>query len=306
MDEVDRLLNSGMNITGNPPVVEVEGIEGDTFNCSFKGVSEVPPEEPTKVEIPEVPTGTSTEIILPVCVNISVGTSNPEEVSRTILSEIERLKPTLNTKVETLGLPVSLDTGKVIPEQVNQSVLFGMEEPKLKKPTKIAYSWKRTIRECGYKPMPIRRDFPKDLTYPYRFFTIYLNVNVASLGKMKLAQATEVISGTYLNRTWEENPIIPHGTSWFLPVRDLTVDLRYPFSKTARVTVSPYLSHKLAPPHPKMTLGYFLWTLAKVYRKVYREKDRWGVWDDNPLESLYFTKLVIEDNVATITVISNQ
>ena len=80
---------------------------------------------------------------------------------------------------------------------------------------------------------------------------------------------------------------------WDYALKPLWVDLTYPLSRGVRLVVRPMtVRREFAPVQRKgeqlsvpesferkeLTLGYFLWTVAKEYERIYREHKKYSVW----------------------------
>lgn len=168
------------------------------------------------------------------------------------------------------------------------------------------FSWKNpNIKECEYSVSnPLARSIltGSDLNGVSHIIT---SINVGTLGKMKLSKARNIVFGACLNSPdvirQTGQPCVPVRG---IPVRPYILDLRYPFSKTARITVNPYQDLRSGTPIPKMDLGYLLWGVSRVYRKIYQEKERWGVWQDYNLCDLWFVEIFFKDGLARVDVTS--
>lgn len=53
----------------------------------------------------------------------------------------------------------------------------------------------------------------------------------------------------------------------------VVVDLYYPLSKTARVTIPPFKQNG-----PSQSWGAITWSIAQVYKQIYKEWKKWNVW----------------------------
>ena len=92
-----------------------------------------------------------------------------------------------------------------------------------------------------------------------------------------------------------------------LPVRTITVDLEYPMSMTARVTIRPY-SHVIPSPSGRltrkfeeMTIGYVLWQLARAYKIIYRQHKTYGIWG-HAITDLCFESFELNDNIGHVSI----
>jgi hypothetical protein len=85
-----------------------------------------------------------------------------------------------------------------------------------------------------------------------------------------------------------------------LPVRTITVDLDYPFDKTARVTIQPYtVIWGRGRKYEEMSIGYVLWQLARAYKIIYRRHRQYGIWG-HAISDLCFEAFELKDNVGSI------
>ncbi len=116
--------------------------------------------------------------------------------------------------------------------------------------------------------------------------------------------ADHIIQGVWRNKPGK--PILfPSGA---LPNRIITVDLQYPLSQTARVTITPFTyswpaikGQKHAHEHTRMSLGYVLWSLAQAYKKIYLQPDKWGIWG-HAISDLCFESFKLRDNIGDVGV----
>jgi len=128
-----------------------------------------------------------------------------------------------------------------------------------------------------------------------RNWNYHLNQHVATVATLTLDQAINVLVGT---SRWRDSRRVVLAER--LPVRTITVDLDYPLSKIARVTIAPYVSRfSERDTEKRMTLGYVLWQLARVYRQIYRAHRRWGVWG-HAIDDLQFESFTLRDNLGTV------
>lgn len=95
----------------------------------------------------------------------------------------------------------------------------------------------------------------------------------------------------------------------FLPERSIKTRLSYPLGKVAVVTVEPYTIHRTFERKGKtihrdqqwMTIGWYLWALAKAYESIYESWEKWGIWG-HAIGDLVFEQVVIKDGQAWIGV----
>jgi hypothetical protein len=115
--------------------------------------------------------------------------------------------------------------------------------------------------------------FPK---HEKPLYTIDLaGVDVLALSEISAKQAQDLIFG-YKGR---ELVGVLSGEN-DRPDQYISTMIDYPVDKPVRVTVyEPYFAQdgvesKMAP----ISVGYFLWTVAQAYRRIYRCSERYGVW----------------------------
>jgi hypothetical protein len=84
----------------------------------------------------------------------------------------------------------------------------------------------------------------------------------------------------------------------YLPTRTYTVDIDYPLHTIARVTVHPFRD---ARGYHHVTVGYLLAMLGRVYRRIYREPEKFGVWGHG-IGDLCFAKIAVRDNIINVGV----
>jgi hypothetical protein len=63
------------------------------------------------------------------------------------------------------------------------------------------------------------------------------------------------------------------------------VDLDYPLSRIARVTIPPFWQNG-----PVQSWGHILWQIARAYKQIYKQWKKWGVWGHS-LDDLYYEGL---------------
>lgn len=91
-----------------------------------------------------------------------------------------------------------------------------------------------------------------------------------------------------------------HEDWWDYEPRPLWVDLTYPLTRGVRLLVKPLV--RAAKPckacgdrDVKQTLmspGYFLWSVAKEYERIYKEHEKYGIWG-HAIEDLGFERITI-------------
>ncbi len=98
---------------------------------------------------------------------------------------------------------------------------------------------------------------------------------------------------------------IAYTESYLQDDEPLIVDLDYPLSKIARVTVYPYKTRSMSmdgepyESEPRMSLGYLLWSLAQAYVQVYEQHKEYGVWGHS-ITDLVFEELQISAGVGIV------
>jgi len=130
-----------------------------------------------------------------------------------------------------------------------------------------------------------------------RYIKMDLSCHVLSLSEMQRKHACSVING------YRRDRFAVHRLTPMLPSRSLSCSLSYPMSRRARVTVYPYRSGIpfVDGTTGIMTVGWFLWSLARAYRAIYNREDEFGVCC-HELGDLYFEGLVILDQEAQVWV----
>jgi hypothetical protein len=110
------------------------------------------------------------------------------------------------------------------------------------------------------------------------------------------------ISKVMVNGTLYDNRPRPYATNDSELDRTpevMIVDLTYPLRKMARVTVYPFYSRaayadgRTFQGDAQMTLGHLLRELARAYRKIYREPEKWEVYGHS-IGDLMFESLTIK------------
>lgn len=129
-----------------------------------------------------------------------------------------------------------------------------------------------------------------------RYLAISTNVRVADLIDVTPLVADRLVSGydTHVG-----------SLVGFLPERSIKTRISYPLSKVAVVTVEPYTIRRVyrekVGEHQWMTIGWYLWALAKAYEKIYDDWETWGVWG-HAIGDLVFERVIIKDAQAWIEV----
>lgn len=95
----------------------------------------------------------------------------------------------------------------------------------------------------------------------------------------------------------------------YLPERALKARLSYPLDSVAVVTIEPYtVRHRYERDGVAfhrddrwMTVGWYLWSLAQAYQRIYDDWKKWGIWGHS-IRDLVFEQVVIKDDEAWIGV----
>lgn len=92
---------------------------------------------------------------------------------------------------------------------------------------------------------------------------------------------------------------------WQFKPRTLYVDIEYPLERGVRLTIKPMTirveekkpgkKSRCVDTRSEMTVGYFLWSVAKEYERIYKEHEKYGVWG-HAIEDLGFETIHINKN----------
>jgi hypothetical protein len=154
-------------------------------------------------------------------------------------------------------------------------------EKKTKKGKKGKKKW-FTVKRGRRKPRPLVGTWDVD----------YQVVAVASL---TLEQAVRILSGTRIK------PDVQRHDRWILhAAKPLTVTLNYPLSRSVTFTVPPLrrlhsgcrVCKRKGLKTKDMSLGAFLWIVAKEYQRIYRSHRKYGVWG-HAIGDLWFERIII-------------
>lgn len=162
------------------------------------------------------------------------------------------------------------------------------------------------LSKAHLKDLKKRGKTARDMIDPIesrRDFSYHVWVQVSDVLTLTARQADAVITGS-LGNSKADKLIGNWGADNVLPVRTYIVDIRYPLSKTARVTIEPYTwklkrSDGTVLVRKRMSLGYLLWQIAQAYKIIYRQHKRWGVWG-HAIGDLGFEGLEISDNISRV------
>jgi hypothetical protein len=129
--------------------------------------------------------------------------------------------------------------------------------------------------------------------------TWWTGIHVATLGGITAAQAERLVhvsddpgrAGYRRVRRGGKRQEFPANAA-------IRVRLSYPLSRDLVLTVRPYTipggrrpmfvrSRARSGRRVEMTVGYFLWAVAREYRRIYRRHRHWGVWGHG-LDDLWF------------------
>jgi hypothetical protein len=133
-----------------------------------------------------------------------------------------------------------------------------------------------------------------------RPYAIDLRTDIEAISTLTLHQALHTLVG--IDREAHHGRRGPYAENVDLPVRPVTLDLDYPLSLRARVTIRPY--RRWFADHwsePRMDLAYVLWQLARVYVQIYRTHATWGVWG-HALGDLMFERLTVHAGVGSVDI----
>lgn len=112
--------------------------------------------------------------------------------------------------------------------------------------------------------------------------------HVLTVSSLTAAQASRMIFGAA-----KDVPTISE-----MRPRPAKVKLTYPLSRGVQVEVRPFIpvlrgENRNVYRQRRMTVGYFLWQVAQVYRGIYVDWKRYGVWG-HALEDLYFEAMKVK------------
>jgi len=129
---------------------------------------------------------------------------------------------------------------------------------------------------------------------------------VSDVASLTLAQADSIIKACPENGRKDDR----HFDDWWAyEPRTLWVDIDYPLARGVRLAIAPMISRGhlckvcgMKKPFERtvMSPGYFLWTVAKEYERIYKEHEKYGVWG-HEMSDLGFERIrIAKDGVVDL------
>lgn len=162
--------------------------------------------------------------------------------------------------------------------------------------------------EAGVKPEPpskaewsrMRRLKPRKKPLLAGMWHVWYQVD--AVAALTLAQADDIVRACPCKGERKHD----HFDNWWrYEPRPLWVDITYPLTRGVRLLVKPLVRESLPcktcvkevgrerdTKQSVMSPGYFLWTVAKEYERIYKEHKKYGVWGHG-LEDLGFERITI-------------